>query len=58
MVFMRMADFSGQIEVVVFPKLFTKHKDILVNESCISIKGRVSKRNGETSIVAEAIKEL
>ena len=58
MAFLRIADFSGNIETVIFPKLYAKHKDILKNESCIGIKGRISKRNGEISIIAEVVKTL
>lgn len=58
MVFLKIADFSGLIEVVVFPKIFTEFKNILVKEKCIAIKGRISERNGEKSIVAEKVKPL
>jgi len=58
MAFVRIADFSGSVEIVIFPRLFKEHQSILKPESCISIKGRLSGRNGETSIVAEAIKVL
>jgi len=58
MAFLRIADFSGNIETVIFPKLYAKHKDILQPESCVGIKGRMSKRNGDTSVVAEAVKAL
>jgi DNA polymerase III alpha subunit len=58
MAFIRIADFSDKIEVVIFPKLFTEHKELLKAEHCIAIKGRLSGRNGETSIVAEALKPL
>jgi len=58
MAFVRIADFSGNIETVIFPKLYAKYKDIIRPESCIGIKGRMSGRNGEVSIVAEDIKNL
>ncbi|MEX0651852.1 MAG: DNA polymerase III subunit alpha [Candidatus Paceibacterota bacterium] len=58
MAFLRIADFSGNIETVIFPKLFAKQKELLNPENCIGIKGHISKRNGETSIIAEAIKAL
>ena len=58
MAFVKIADFSGMIEVVVFPKIFTEFKNILVKEKCIAIKGRTSERNGEKSIIAEKVKEL
>ena len=58
MAFLKIADFSGMIEVVIFPKVFTEFKNILVKEKCIAIKGRTSERNGEKSIIAEKVKEL
>jgi DNA polymerase-3 subunit alpha len=58
MAFVRLADLSGTIEIVVFPKIFTEAKDMLMAEQCVVIKGRVSNRNGETSIIAEKIKRL
>ena len=58
MAFVRLSDLSGSIEVVFFPKTLTQYKSLVVPESCLAIKGRVSNRNGETSIVAEQVKAL
>ncbi|MDB5225781.1 MAG: polymerase subunit alpha, polymerase subunit alpha protein [Candidatus Adlerbacteria bacterium] len=58
MAFLKLADFSGSVEAVVFPKSFVEYKAILRPEACIAIKGRVSNRNGEFSIVTEALKAL
>lgn len=58
MAFLKIADFSGMIEVVIFPKVFTEFKNMLIKEKCIAIKGRTSERNGEKSIIAEKIKIL
>ncbi|MCK5591914.1 MAG: DNA polymerase III subunit alpha, partial [Candidatus Pacebacteria bacterium] len=58
MAFVRIADFTGTLEVVVFPKIFIKYKNILEAEKCVIIKGKVSHRNGEVSILTEAIKEM
>jgi DNA polymerase-3 subunit alpha len=58
MAFLRLADFTSSIETVVFPKLFTQHKDLLEVDKCLAIKGKISKRNGETSLIIEGIKEL
>jgi len=46
------------IEAVVFPRSFSEHKEILKPESCIALKGRMSNRNGELSMVAEELKAL
>lgn len=58
MAFIKIADFDGSIEAVVFPKSFVEYKDILKSESCVAIKGRLSNRNGELSLVTEAMKAL
>jgi DNA polymerase-3 subunit alpha len=58
MMFLRLADLGSSIEVVVFPKVFEEFKALLVAEKCIIIKGRVSNRNDEISLIAEKIKEL
>jgi len=58
MAFVTLSDFSGKIEVVLFPRIFGEHRFTLKPEQCIAVKGRVSHRNGEPSIVGEAIKFL
>mgnify|MGYP001615738009 CR=1 FL=1 len=58
MMFLRLADMSGTIEVVVFPRVFTEFSKFLVAEKCVVIKGKVSNRNDEVSLIAEKIKEL
>ncbi|MBX4210565.1 DNA polymerase III subunit alpha [Candidatus Parcubacteria bacterium] len=58
MLFLRLADFTGSIESVIFPKVFEEFKDSLRLENCVAIKGRVSKRNGTTSLIAEKVKNL
>ncbi|OHA18684.1 MAG: DNA polymerase III subunit alpha [Candidatus Taylorbacteria bacterium RIFCSPHIGHO2_01_FULL_46_22b] len=58
MAFLKLADLSGSVETVVFPRVFTEFKNLLVPEACIAVKGRVSNRNGEISILVEKIKKL
>ena len=58
MAFIKLADFDGSIEAVVFPKDYVTYKALLVPESCIALKGRLTNRNGELSLVAEALKAL
>ena len=58
MVFMKLADFSGTIEVAVFPRIYNDYKQYVHPDACIAIKGKVSKRKGETSFIAEKIKAL
>lgn len=58
MAFIKIADFDSSIEAVIFPKNYMAYKQILKPESCIALKGRLSNRNGELSMVAEALKAL
>jgi DNA polymerase III subunit alpha len=58
MAFIKLADYDGSIEAVVFPKSFVEYKEILKPDTCIALKGRLSNRNGELSLVTEALKAL
>jgi DNA polymerase-3 subunit alpha len=58
MAFMKVSDFTNQIEVVVFPKVLEEFKAIAIPEKCVAIRGRLSFRNGEPSIIASAFKSL
>src|SRR3989344_5465561 len=58
MAFIKLADFDGSIEAVVFPKDYVTYRALLTPENCIALKGRLTNRNGELSLVAEALKAL
>jgi DNA polymerase-3 subunit alpha len=58
MAFLKIADLTGSIEAVAFPSIFKESIDILVPEKCIALSGKVSNRNGEKSIIIEAVKEV
>ncbi len=58
MAFMRVADFTGAIESVVFPKVFKTFGDKLVVDAIIAIKGKVSVRKEEKSVLVDGVKIL
>jgi len=58
MAFIKVADLHDTIELVVFPRVFEVHKEFLVLEKIVAIKGKFSKRNGEPSVIADAMKLL
>ncbi len=58
MSFLQIADFSGSIEVVLFPRTFKEFGSLASAGSCIMLRGRISERNGESSFVAEKVKAL
>jgi len=58
MAFIKIADFSGSIEVVVFPRTYEEFKTLLNVENCVAVKGKISNRNGEISLIADKFKKL
>ncbi|MFC1801881.1 DNA polymerase III subunit alpha [Patescibacteria group bacterium] len=58
MAFLRMSDFTGSIEAVVFPKIFEEFKELLIADKPLMLKGKISKRNDEVSILIEKVREL
>lgn len=58
MAFIKLSDLSGSIETVAFPKVLTEFTDILAPEACIVIKGTLSIRNGEKSVLLEKVKVM
>jgi len=58
MCFIRLADMSGTIEVVVFPRTYAQFKSVIIPEKCIAIKVKLSDRNGEVSLIADSFMAL
>lgn len=57
MYFIKVSDLTDSIEAVAFPKNITEeNNDIFSPESCVVIKGNVSIRDGEKSILIDKIK--
>ena len=58
MAFLKIADLTGVIEAVVFPRTYAQYKNIIAVDKCIAAICKVSERNGEISLVLERLKEL
>ncbi len=58
MAFLKLADLSDSIEVVVFPRVLKESESILMTGNCAMLKGKISERNGEPSFVVERAKAL
>ena len=56
MVFLRLLDYTGAIEAVIFPKTLQQYSHLIQEEAGLKIKGRISHRNGKTAIIANEIK--
>jgi DNA polymerase-3 subunit alpha len=58
MAFIQLASLTDTVEMVAFPEVFQNHKDLLVPGTCVAIKGKLSIRNDEPSILVDRIKGL
>jgi DNA polymerase-3 subunit alpha len=58
MAFIKLEDKTDSIEAVIFPKLFKQHSLIIAPGNCLLVKGKVSIRNGETTLAIEELKAL
>ncbi len=58
MAFIKISDFAGSVDAVIFSKLYTSTRDILVKDTIIALEGKVTERNGERSIMIESFKRI
>ena len=54
MAFVQVEDIQGQIEVVVFPDVYTQTQELWQEDSVVLIKGRVDDRDGTAKIICES----
>lgn len=56
MAFLTIEDLYGTFDVMLFSKLFNRYKDIAVEDGLVTIKGKISIRDGKSPcVIAEAI---
>ncbi len=58
MAFIKIADFTGSIDAVIFPKTYVQIKNNLAVDKCIAAVCKVSERNDEVSLIIERMKIL
>ena len=58
MAFVGIEDMSATLEVVVFPKVYEKHKHLLVDEQMLVIEGKVDVRDSKVQVLADSITDL
>lgn len=58
MAFLKIKDYTDSIECVFFPKTYTAYKELIAYEGCVVVKGKLSERNGEKSILVDKMKKL
>jgi DNA polymerase-3 subunit alpha len=58
MLFIKITDFTGTLEAVVFPRTYQEFRTAFVPEQCLALKGRITERRGEKSMIVERVKKL
>ncbi len=58
MAFVKIADFTGNMEAVFFPEIYAKVKDLLGSDKVLAIEGSISMRNDAVSLLANKVREL
>ena len=58
MALLSVRDYTGMIEIAVFPETYEKYKNRCVVDSVTLLRGKVSTRNGERTIVVDELKEI
>ena len=58
MAFAKVADFTGSMDVVIFPKTLAANKEAFAIDKCLAIMGKLNKRNDELSVLIDKVKIL
>ncbi len=58
MAFIKVEDLYGQIEVICFPKVYDKARDVLKEEQIVRVTGKLQVKEGVPQIIAESVDAL
>ncbi|MBR5900199.1 MAG: DNA polymerase III subunit alpha, partial [Clostridia bacterium] len=58
MAFIKLEDVYGQIEVIVFPKIFEKARTLINEEQIVRVSGKIQVKDGIAQIIADDLTEL
>jgi DNA polymerase-3 subunit alpha len=58
MAFIRLEDLTGNIEVVIFPKMYARSARIWVRDACVIITGKVDQKDDRLVILADDVRPL
>jgi DNA polymerase-3 subunit alpha len=58
MALVRLRDYRGAIEVAVFPETYKRYKNLLTADIPLVVRGKVSTRNGDKTIVVDEVRTL
>jgi DNA polymerase-3 subunit alpha len=58
MAFIQLSNLDDSIEMVAFPEVYQTNKDLLVPGTCVAVKGKLSIRNDQPSVLVDRLKGL
>ena len=58
MAFVKVEDVYGQIETIIFPKIFDKSRELLKEEQVVKISGKLQIKDGTPQIIADGVFKL
>jgi DNA polymerase-3 subunit alpha len=58
MALLKISDYTGSLEVAVFPESYKKYKALCVPDITLLVKGKVSSRNGEKTMMVDELTKL
>lgn len=58
MAFITLADFSGSVESVIFPRVYREFRELITPDRCLAVKATLNTRNGEKTFIVERVKGL
>ncbi len=58
MAFIQLSNLDDSIEMVAFPEVYQTNKELLVPGTCVAVKGKLSIRNDQPSVLVDRLKRL
>ncbi len=58
MCFIELEDVSDSVEVIVFPSIFIKFREIIAEDKIVKIKGKLDKKEDQLKIIANEFEEM
>lgn len=58
MAFIQLSNLEDTIEMVAFPEVFQTNRELLVPGTCVAVKGKLSIRNEQPSVLLDKLKSL
>lgn len=58
MAFVSLEDLTGSVEIVVFPKILEKFRELIVEDCIVKVRGRLDRKEDEVKVIAQEFEAL